>query len=168
LVCQVVPGTSWQTKQWHAAGFAAVGRHLLRGGRAVVLAGSPGERALCQAVADGCPGACNLAGQTTLSQLAALLARAAVCVTNDSGAMHLAAALGRPVVSVFGPTDPLWVGPYGRPDAVVRAGVPCAPCYLRKLRSCPNGHACMHEVSADRVVERVEAVLRQAGGLRCA
>jgi heptosyltransferase-1 len=155
----LVPGTTWETKHWRIEGFTEVARHLLRSGRSVALAGSARERLLCQRVADACPGACNLAGLTTLSQLAALLRRAAVCVTNDSGSMHLTAALGRPVVSVFGPTDPLWVGPYQQPEAVVRAGLACAPCYLRKLRHCPHGHACMKEVPASAVIERVEAVL---------
>jgi heptosyltransferase-2 len=130
----------------------------------VVLAGSAREHERCQAVVDLCPGARNLSGQTTLSQLAALLRRAEVCVTNDSGSMHLAVALGRPVVSIFGPTDPFWIGPYGRPEAVVRANVPCAPCYLRKLRLCPNRHICMKEVTAGMVIERLESTL--AGGLR--
>jgi lipopolysaccharide heptosyltransferase II len=155
----LVPGTLWQTKHWHAEGFAEVARHLARTGRAVVLAGSAAERPRCQAVAALCPAACDLSGQTTLSDLAALIQRASACVTNDSGPMHLAVALGRPVVSVFGPTDPLWIGPYGRPHAVVRADVPCSPCYLRQLRRCPNGHACMSEVSAARVIARVEGVL---------
>jgi ADP-heptose:LPS heptosyltransferase len=100
----------------------------------------------------------DLCGQTTLSEMAALTRRAAVCVTNDSGTMHLAVALGRPVVSVFGPTDPLWIGPYGRPEAVVRAGVPCAPCYRRRLDRCPYGHACMEQVSAGQVISRVDKV----------
>ena len=156
----LVPGTLWETKHWHLEGFAQVARHLAATGRAVVLAGSAKERARCRAVAAACPGACDLSGQTTLTELAALIQRAAVCVTNDSGSMHLAVALGRPVVSVFGPTDPVWIGPYGRPGAVVRAGVPCSPCYLRKLRSCPEGQACMKEVDAGRVIERVEEVLR--------
>jgi lipopolysaccharide heptosyltransferase I len=164
----LVPGTTWETKRWHAAGFTGVAGHLLRTGRGVVLAGAAHEAPLCRAVAEACPGACNLAGQTTLSQLAALLLRAAVCVTNDSGSMHLTAALGRPVVSVFGPTDPLWVGPYSRPGSVVRAGVACAPCYLRKLRQCPNGHACMRDVTAAAVVERVEAALARPGEPRAA
>ena len=94
--------------------------------------------------------------------LAALTRRAAVCVTNDSGSMHLAVALGRPVVSVFGPTDPLWIGPYGRPRAVVRRDMECAPCYRRRLRDCPNGHACMREVSAADVIERLEETLARA------
>ncbi len=162
-VAVLTPGTVWETKHWRADGFAEVGRHLLRRGLAVVLTGSAGERERCEAVAAGCPGACNLAGQTALTDLAALVRRAAVCVTNDSGSMHLAAALGRPVVSVFGPTEPVWVGPYGQPDGVVRAGVPCSPCYLRKLRACPHGHVCMTDVTADMVITRIDRVLAQSG-----
>jgi lipopolysaccharide heptosyltransferase I len=155
----LVPGTAWQTKHWHIEGFAEVGRHLLRRGWSVVLAGSAKEGPRCREVAAACPGACDLSGQTTLSELAALVRRAAVCVTNDSGPMHLAVALQRRVVSVFGPTDPVWVGPYGRSDAVVRAGVACAPCYLRKLQRCPHSHACMSQVTAATVIERIERVL---------
>ena len=72
----------------------------------------PGERALREEIAKLSPGTVNLAGETTLSELAALIRRATICVTNDSGPMHLAVALDRPVVSVFGPTDPVWAGPY--------------------------------------------------------
>jgi heptosyltransferase I len=155
----LAPGTLWETKHWHVAGFVEVARHLTRTGRAVALAGSLPEQARCQAVAAQCPGARDLSGQTTLSDLAALIRRAEVCVTNDSGSMHLAVAMGRPVVSVFGPTDPIWVGPYGQPHAVVRADLPCSPCYLRRLSACPNGHACMKEVTGAMVIERVEEVL---------
>ncbi len=159
----LVPGTQWETKHWHLEGFAEVARYLCQTGRAVVLTGSAAERVRCQAVAAACPDVCDLSGQTTLPELAALLQRAALCVTNDSGSMHLTVALGRPVVSIFGPTDPLWIGPYGRPHAVVRADLPCAPCYLRKLRRCPHGHACMKEVSAVMVRERIEKVLAEPG-----
>ena len=154
----LVPGTRWQTKHWHIEGFAEVARHLRRTGRTVVLAGSAGERERCREVAALCPGVLDLSGRTTLSELAALLRRAHVCVTNDSGSMHLAVALGRPVVSVFGPTDPVWIGPYGRPHAVVRAGVPCAPCYLRQLSHCRHAHQCMRQVTGAMVIERVEYV----------
>jgi heptosyltransferase-1 len=158
----LVPGTMWQTKHWHVEGFAEVARYLQRTGRAVVLAGSAKERARCQQVAAGCPGACDLSGQTSLSELAALIQQAALCVTNDSGSMHLTVALERPVVSVFGPTDPVWIGPYGRPRAAVQAGVPCSPCYLRKLRDCPHDHACMKDVHAGMVIERIEEILCRA------
>jgi heptosyltransferase I len=158
----LVPGTLWETKHWRAEGFAEVARHLMRTGWAVALAGSAAERARCLAVAALCPGVSDLSGQTRLSDLAALIRRAEVCVTNDSGSMHLTVAMGRPVVSVFGPTDPVWIGPYGRPNAVVNAGLPCAPCYLRRLHSCPNGHACMKEVTGKMVIARLEEVLAGA------
>jgi heptosyltransferase-2 len=125
----------------------------------VVIAGSPKERARCGEVAAACPGACDLSGQTSLAEFAALVNRSAVSVTNDSGSMHLAVALDRPVVSVFGPTDPLRIGPYGRPHAAVWAGLPCAPCYFKSLSQCPHDHACMRRVTADMVIERLEGVL---------
>jgi ADP-heptose:LPS heptosyltransferase len=158
----LVPGTIWETKHWTVEGFAAVAKYLCGTKRAVVLAGSAKERSRCREVTKACPQACDLSGQTTVSQLAALIRRSALCVTNDSGSMHLTVALGKPVVSIFGPTDPVWIGPFGRPYAVVRAGVSCSPCYLRKLRSCPNGHACMKEVTAEMVMERVENSLSGA------
>jgi ADP-heptose:LPS heptosyltransferase len=105
----------------------------------------------------------NLASETNVSELAALIDRAAICVTNDSGPMHLAVALARPVVSIFGPTDPVWAGPYRRDNAVLRADLPCSPCYLRRLSRCRHGHACMHDVSAGAVIERVEGVLGECG-----
>jgi lipopolysaccharide heptosyltransferase II len=155
----LAPGTTWETKHWHVDGFAEVARHLLENHWEIVLTGSESERARCQAVAARCPGARDLSGQTSLSELAALIRRASLCVTNDSGTMHLAVALDIPVVSVFGPTDPIWIGPYRRPDAVVRSDVPCSPCYLRKLSRCPYGHACMQGVTAAMVIERIERIL---------
>jgi heptosyltransferase-1 len=163
----LAPGTLWQTKHWRIEGFAEVARWLHRGGRAVVFAGAAAERDRCRAVAAFCPQAWDLSGQTTLSDLASLFRRAEVCVTNDSGSMHLAVALGRPVVSVFGPTDPVWTGPYDRQDAVVRAAVLCAPCYLRRLSACPREHACMTQVSGAEVIAQVERALARWAGHSC-
>jgi heptosyltransferase I len=157
----LAPGTVWETKQWRSAGFAEVACHFLQKGFAVMLAGAARERAACAEVAKLAPNAVNLAGETTLSELAALIRRATICVTNDSGPMHLAVALDRPVVSIFGPTDPIWIGPYGRPAAVLQAQLSCSPCYLRVLSRCPNAHACMKDVPAKAVIERVETMLRQ-------
>ena len=159
----IAPGTVWETKHWRSEGFAEVARHFMRNGFAVVLAGSRRERAVCDEVASAAPGTLNLAGETTLSELAALIRRSTLCVTNDSGPMHLAVALKRPVVSIFGPTDEIWIGPYGRSNAVVRARLPCAPCYLRVLSRCQHGHACMLNVSAQSVIERAEAILAMQG-----
>ncbi len=155
----LAPGTIWETKQWLSQGFAEAARHFLQSGFAVILIGSGRERADCEKVAALAPGAVNLGGATTVSELAALIRRAAICLTNDSGPMHLAVALDRPVVSVFGPTDPVWIGPYRRDGAVLQAGVACAPCYLRQLSRCPHGHACMHGVAANAVIERMQSML---------
>jgi lipopolysaccharide heptosyltransferase I len=160
----MAPGTNWETKAWRREAFAEVARHFMQNSFAVTLIGSERERALCDEVAKLAPGAINLAGETTLSELAALISRATICVTNDSGPMHLAVALGRPVVSIFGPTDPVWAGPYRRAGAVLRADLPCSPCYLRQLSRCPFGHACMQDVAAAAVIERIESVLRATAG----
>jgi ADP-heptose:LPS heptosyltransferase len=166
----LVPGTIWETKHWHVEGFAQVGRHLLASGLGVVIAGTSRDRPRGQGIARACPGAVDLCGMTTVAGLVALIRRAAICVTNDSGSMHVAVALGTPSVSVFGPTNPIWIGPYQRPNAVVRVDLPCAPCYLRSLRDCRHEHRCMRDVTGTMVIERVEQVLsgpadasRQAG-----
>ncbi len=161
-VVAMAPGTIWETKEWRPDGFAAVARHFLQKGFAVTLIGSDRERPVCEAVAAAAPGTINLAGETTLSELAALLAHAAICISNDSGPMHLAVALDRPVVSIFGPTDPVWAGPYRREGAVLRADLPCSPCYLRQLSRCAYGHACMQQVSADAAIDRMENFLAKA------
>ncbi len=160
------PGTNWETKHWPSERFAEVARRLLQKGWSVALIGSGRDHEACRRVAVAAPGAADLCGETTLSELAALTHRSAGCVTNDSGPMHLAVALNRPVVSVFGPTDALWIGPYRRPDAVLNAELPCAPCYLRELRRCPHDHACMREVSAEAVLERIEAFLARSATAR--
>jgi heptosyltransferase I len=158
----MAPGTIWETKHWGAARFAEVARHFLQRGFAVALMGSRRERALCEDVARQAPGAVDIAGETTLTELAALIRRSAISVTNDSGPMHLAVALDRPVVSIFGPTDPIWIGPYGRAGAVLQAGVSCSPCLLRQLSRCRHDHVCMEQVGAAAVIERMERLLGDA------
>jgi len=160
----IAPGTIWETKHWSWEGFAQIARHLMGNSLIVVLIGSNSERAVCQQVANAAPGAVNLAGMTALSELAALIRRAAICITNDSGPMHLAVALNRPVVSIFGPTDSLWIGPYRRRDSVLSAALACSPCYLRRLSRCPHHHACMHGVSAEAVIERIDTTLASENG----
>jgi heptosyltransferase I len=155
----MAPGTNWETKQWRSDAFAEVARHFLDKKFAVALIGSDREHAVCADVARLAPGAVNLAGETTLTELAALIRAGTICISNDSGPMHLAAALDRPVVSIFGPTDPIWAGPYRRDNAVLRADLPCSPCYLRLLSRCVHNHDCMTQVSASAVIERAEKIL---------
>jgi heptosyltransferase I len=153
---------NWETKRWPDEKSAEIARHFLQRGQAVTLVGAPRERAVGENIARLAPGVVDLTGETTLSELAALISRAAICIAHDSGPMHLAVALGRPVVALFGPSDPVWAGPYHRANAVVRAELPCSPCYLRRLKNCMHGHACMNELSTQAVIERAESVLGNA------
>ena len=93
-----------------------------------------------------------LSGKTTIRDLMGVLTRCAVLVTNDTGPMHIAQALGIPVVGIFGSTDPHTTGPYGQSKGIVRAPVRCSPCFLRV---CPIDHRCMTQISIERVVETV-------------
>jgi heptosyltransferase-1 len=155
----MAPGTIWETKRWGGDKFAKVAEHFLSRGFAVILIGSRRERVVCEEVAALAPGAVDLAGMTTVSELSALIRRSAISITNDSGPMHLAVALDRPVLSIFGPTDAVWIGPYKRANAVLQADLHCSPCYLRKLKHCRHDHACMRSVSPLAVIERAESIL---------
>jgi heptosyltransferase I len=159
----LAPGTKWETKHWPAERFANVGRELKVRGLAVCVAGSDAEKNLCTEVARAC-GAVDLAGKTSPGVLAAILKRTAICVSNDSGPMHLAVAMGTPVVGVFGPTNPLRVGPYRHADAVARIDLPCSPCSIRQLRNCPNKHACMNELGTPIVLEKIDTALAPKHG----
>ncbi len=158
----LVPGTIWETKHWTIEGFAGVARHFLHDGFAVALAGTMRDQERCRQIAAAAPGACDLSGKTTPAELAALIRRAEVAVTNDSGSMHVAASLGKPMVSVFGPTNPVHIGPYQRPESVVRVDLPCSPCNYRRLSQCPFDHACMKQVTPAIVVERVRKIVAMA------
>ena len=158
----LVPGTIWETKHWTIEGFAGVAREFLRQGFAVALAGTKRDETRCRQIAAAAAGTINLCGKTTPADLAALIRRAEVAVTNDSGSMHVAASLGKPMVSVFGPTNPVHIGPYQRPESVVRVDLPCSPCNYRRLSQCPFDHACMKQVTPAIVVERVRKIVAMA------
>ena len=133
----VAPAARWAAKTWPVAFFAdVIGRVMRDAGRpiGVWLLGAPDERAVGAALAAARPGVVDLIGQTSLAELVALLRRSSVLLTNDSGPMHLAAALGCPTVAMFGPTDPAKVGPYGEGHRVFQTRVSCAPC---RQRRCP-------------------------------
>jgi heptosyltransferase-1 len=159
----LVPGTIWETKHWTIEGFAGVARQFLQDGFAVALAGTRRDQQRCRQIAAAAAGTCDLSGRTTPADLAALIRRAEVAVTNDSGSMHVAASLGKPMVSVFGPTNPVHIGPYERPESVVRVDLPCSPCNYRRLSQCPFDHACMKQVTSEMVVERVRKILSDKG-----
>lgn len=145
-------------KRWLPERYAAVGDTLARRtGARVAIVGGPAERALGESIAGGMREPARvLCGETSLSQLAGVLSRLRLLVTNDSGPMHVAAALGVPVVAVFGPTDSRETGPVGDTHAIVREPVHCSPC---KLRECPIDHRCMTRIGADRVIAEAQGML---------
>ncbi len=125
----LLPGANWRTKRWPVERFAQLIEPLRRQfALECITAGGPGDHALGEKIT----GSLNLCGKTTLRQLVALLERADLVIANDSGPMHIAAALNRPLVTLFGPTNPIRTGPHGRPDSVVRRDIWCSPCYSRR------------------------------------
>ena len=95
-----------------------------------------------------------------------MLGGAAVVLCNDSAALHLAVALGRPVVTVFGPTNPRRTGPYEQQASVLKAGLPCMPCYYRRLKQCPIQHQCMTDIDVEQVTRALAAAVSQARDTR--
>ena len=155
LMIGVSPGAAYGTaKRWLPERFAEAAVRLARErGASIALFGSKSERALCEQVAQlirDVP-VTNYAGQTSLAEFIDLASRCELFLTNDSGAMHIASALGVPTVAVFGATDHIATGPSGANSRVVREPVECSPCLLRE---CPIDHRCMTRVSATRVVEQ--------------
>jgi heptosyltransferase-2 len=153
------PGASFGTaKRWIPERYAAVGDSLVREQAArIAILGGPGERPLADAVAAGMRAPSrNLCGETTTADMVGVLSRLRLLVTGDSGPMHVAAALGVPVVAVFGPTDWRETAPFTGPHQLVREPVHCSPC---KLRECPIDHRCMTRISADRVLDAARGLL---------
>jgi heptosyltransferase-1/heptosyltransferase-2 len=153
----VIPGARWNTKRWPLERYTAVVRQLAAARQPVVLAGSPDEKPLCDEIAAAVPAVRNLAGQTGLAEMIALLDRAKLVLGNDSGPLHVAVALRKPIVAIYGPTAPDFVGPYGQLANVLRHDVPCHPC---RRRECDH-HSCMQGVSVELVWDKT----RRAAGI---
>ncbi len=160
----LAPGAAFgPAKQWPAERFAAVARELGERFDAVLLFGSQGEAAACGAVAQGLAGleVRDLAGVTDLGQALALVERVDLFLTNDSGLMHAAAALGRPTVAVFGSTNPVTTGPLGPRVALLRTPVECSPCLKPE---CPTGDLkCFTAISPEMVAQAARELLAGAG-----
>jgi lipopolysaccharide heptosyltransferase I len=170
----VVPSARWISKRWPAEKFASLINKL---SVPCVISGSRGDRKIAQSIIDlisdknqippikkeGEGGffdnTINLCGKTDLRELVALMAGAKAVVSNDSGPMHIAAALNVPVIGIFGPTDPAKTGPYGwqknKKLMVMKAGVSCSPCRKKK---CPD-LICMNNISASKVLNALKEYL---------
>ena len=164
----VNPGsTNGTAKRWLPERYAALSGHLTREyGLKVVVTGSPAEAELGEQVARMArEPAVNLAGKLTLAQSIALMERLSLFITNDSGAMHVASAMGVRIVAVFGSTDWIRTPPWSDRALLVRKPIACAPCMLR---DCPHEHECMTAIEVSDVLEAVEKQLHAAGMLRSA
>jgi len=155
------PGATYGlAKCWYSDRFGELGKRLSEKWQArLLLFGKEEERPIVYEILRhlGAKGI-DLTGKTSLLQLAALLERCHLLVTNDTGTMHVATAVGTPVVALFGSTDPITTGPWGDRHVVVKKEVPCSPCWKR---ICPTDHRCMKLITVNEVEEIVDSKLRE-------
>lgn len=153
----LLPGANWATKRWPPKKYAELIAPLYdQFGLTTILAGGPDVRDIATeifmhykpALAGRVPKVIDAVGKTTIRQLVVLIERAAMVIANDSGPMHIAAALNRPLVTIFGPTNPIRTGPFNRPGTVLRFDLPCSPCYSRQC----SHVSCMNWVPAEAVL----------------
>jgi len=155
-------GTTWATKRWDMSNFADLIQQIARllPEIKIVLVGSSEEDKLAKALPVSLS-LINLVGRTEILQLGALLERCEVCVTCDSGPMHIAAAVGTPTVAFFGPTSPIRHQPHGTGHTVIEKPVSCRPCYKQVCHRQDALHLCMKEIGAAEVMKALEIKLRQ-------
>ena len=159
------PGAEYgEAKRWPEASYGELARrHLAEGGQ-VWLFGSDKDRPVCDNIAaqagEGCV---NLAGRTSLAQAVDLLSLAHAVVSNDSGLMHVAAALERPLVAIYGSSDPGFTPPLNRRHEIVSLGLDCSPCFRRE---CPLGHLrCLKDIGVDSVQDALRRVGKATEGI---
>lgn len=154
-------GLYGRAKHWGDARYIDLAERLRSNGFDVVLLTSPGERAQAESISAACNGLPTIGASGDVLELAAAIAHCSVVVTNDSGPLHLAAALAVPSVSIFGPTDPARTVIPGA-SRVIRQSLACQPCYARE---CPLGHhRCMTEISVDEVYTAVIGLFSEVDG----
>lgn len=158
----MVPGAAYgSAKCWHAPRFAALAERLMQECQAqVILFGASMEKETAAKIeAAVSPRVINLVGKTRLRDLAALLESCRLVITNDTGAMHVAAAVTTPVIALFGPTNPVTTAPVGKQHLLLRHPVDCSPCLLRH---CPTDHRCMNSLEVDEVFEHSHHALQRS------
>jgi heptosyltransferase I len=151
------PGARWQTKRWPAENFAALVRLAAKNfpdARFAIL-GDAGDRPLGEIISRAAPERClNLCGGASLPEMIEWLRLCDLMVTNDTGPMHVAAALGKPLVALFGPTEPRRTGPYGQLETILQLDLPCSPCF-KGYCTWKNPNECLNAISPETVFERV-------------
>lgn len=164
-ILALCPGAEFGgAKRWPASYYAQLARIYLDRGWQVALYGSANDRPVTEEIALACadPHGCfDLAGRTQLAEAVDMLSLSAAVVSNDSGLMHIAAALARPLVVIYGATSPGFTPPQNPNSAVVVNPIDCAPCFQRE---CPLGHhRCMRDTPPDHVADTLDALLASAG-----
>lgn len=150
------PGAEYgPAKRWPEAHFAALARLLAARGCSVWLIGSPKDHAVAETIAQGAAGVCtNLCGKTDIAEATDLLAASRLVVTNDSGLMHVAAAVGRPVIALYGSSSPQFTPPLSADAHILTLDIECSPCFKRE---CPLGHfKCLNDLSPERVFAAID------------
>ncbi|MBI3122369.1 MAG: lipopolysaccharide heptosyltransferase I [candidate division NC10 bacterium] len=159
------PAARWRTKLWEVERWRELAASLLAEGMGVILTGSRQDEALAATIVTGLnPPPVSLVGRLSLKQLVAVLRDVDLMITVDSGPMHMAAAVGTPVVALFGPTDPRRTGPLG-PGAVLRKELPCSPC-LRRGCQIADTYRCMRDLGVAEVLAAARSQLRMRAPLR--
>ena len=151
------PIARWKTKLWLPERFAGLADRLKQDMDCeIVFTGSKEDRRIIEEISNSMKERpLNLAGRTNLKELAHLYGRSEILITTDTGPMHIAAAMGCPVVALFGPTAPWRTGPYGKGHKIIRADVRCSPCFRKRC-----GHmACMNEITTEMVFEGVKGMV---------
>jgi heptosyltransferase-2 len=159
LILAICPGAEYgPAKRWPIENFVAVARHFITTRKAkVILLGAPVDIPVAEEFIRQLPEVDNRVGKTSLAEFMAALVSARFVLCNDSGAMHVASALGVPTLAVFGSTEPQLTGPMGGRSRVLRHHVPCSPCFLRE---CPIDFACMKSITPETAIGVAETMLR--------
>jgi ADP-heptose:LPS heptosyltransferase len=150
----VNPGAAWPNKRWPASRYGAVARAINeRRGLRTIVSWGPGEEPLAQEVVRGSSGAAILSPPTSIADLVALVRGASLMISGDTGPMHIAAALGTPIVGLYGPTRPSRNGPWAAGDITISRD---AVCRCHHLRRCISDRMCLLDIEATEVVNAVE------------
>lgn len=153
------PGAAYgRAKQYFEERYVEVGKALAARGFGIVVTGGPTEVDVCGRIAAAIHGAISVAGKTPIPVLAAIMKRLRLYITNDTGPMHLADAVGCKVLAIFGSTDPIATGPFRNSNKTIYTAVECSPCLKRE---CPYGHyKCFDTIPASRVIEEAYRMLK--------
>lgn len=149
----IVPGARWKTKRWPPANFGKLASML---DIKAIVVGSSNDAEIAEGIGF-CSGgkALSMAGKTDIKELISIIRGARYVITNDSGPMHIAAAFGIPVVAIFGPTNPVRTGPYGKNHIIVKSDIECAPCYKKNCKTIQ----CMDDISVEKVYTAVKGIV---------